>query len=237
MQSLDKLNAVQEVVTFTVPGSALAAGQNQLVAVYAGDANYLGSTAAATVTDPSNGMNGPGFTLTGPPAGVTVPSLGGAANGTIVVAPRNGFTGTVSLNCTLVATNPSNSARLPTCNITPSVALAAYTSENATLTIQTDAPTAALARSTPLPPNLLTRGLFGSTIGSVLCSLLLLVSPVRRRGSLLFSIATLGIFAVTGCGVHVTPRANIPQTGTYTATITGTSAGITESTQVLVQVP
>lgn len=235
-QSLNTLNAVQEIATFTVPGSALAAGTNTLTATYLGDANYNGSTTTVVLTVPNDGSNGPAFTLAGPSAGITVPAPGVSATGIVTITPTNGFTGAVNLSCSIATTKLTNP---PTCSITPTATLAANISTTATLTINTAAPTKSIARlESGGPGNTPMRYLLAGAGSMALCSMLLFTIPARRHSwrSMLVALVAFGALGILGCGVTVGPGLSGTQVGTYTATVTGANGSTTGSTQVTITV-
>jgi len=83
------------------------AGSRTVTATYSGDANYLGSTTATSVT-----VTVGDFSITATPSSETI-SSGHQAMFTITVTPIAGLTGTVSLSCSGA---PVNS----TCSVSPS---------------------------------------------------------------------------------------------------------------------
>lgn len=177
--------------------------------------------------------------VTGSPAGTKSffldPSLSGLslASGvgpgtgtTISVWPLGGYTGTVSLKCTVSATGK---AVAPACSLSnTSLSLSGTTPQTTFLNISSDGTT---ARNGPGPLGWLAAG------GSALAVLLCFAVPRRRRGWL----ALVALLAVVigvgglGCGDNG-PTVQAASVGTYTVTVTGTSGSVTVTTSVTVDV-
>ena len=86
------------------------------------------------------------FTLSSTPTALTIASLGGGANATITVAPAAGFSGTVSLSCTVAYNGPGSANDPPTCSLTPAqVSITSPNSGNTTLSIASTAPQMGMA--------------------------------------------------------------------------------------------
>ncbi|MDR3723891.1 MAG: protease pro-enzyme activation domain-containing protein [Terracidiphilus sp.] len=210
------------------------------------------STAAGSYTVTVTGTSGT-ITMTTPVAvsvgaanfavsnsgNLTVSSKGTAVTGTITVAPSNGFTGTVSLNC--VVTGPNGANAPATCSIPASVSITSTSAQTATLTIYT---TAATAMNKPA-------NLFWPETGGTVLALVALFGIGRKRrnwlamllGVLLLIVST----SVVGCGGSGGGNSgggssSNPGTtsGTYTATVTATTgsgaSAITKTTAVTVTV-
>ncbi|MBB6143529.1 hypothetical protein HNQ77_001478 [Silvibacterium bohemicum] len=100
------------VFTFYISAADLAAGSNTVGVSYSGDTNYLASNGSTSVT--LAGVQG-SYTLTGPSQPVTV-EASGEASAVISIVPANGFTGIVSMACTVSA---AASGHTPTCVALP----------------------------------------------------------------------------------------------------------------------
>ena len=128
----------------------------------------------------------PGFTTgSGGTTSITVtPGSTTGDTGTINVAGTNGFSGTVSLSCS-VATTMSGVSDMPTCNLNPtSVTISGTTAQSSTLTVNTTAATSAENYEQQL--------LWRSAGGTVLALVMFFVTPRRRRNWL----ALLGAFVL-----------------------------------------
>lgn len=77
--------------------SSLAEGTYSVVAAYAGDGNFQGSSSAA-VSQVVNAATAPGFSFTASPTSLTMKS-GGQGTVTLTVTPTDGFNSTVSFVC------------------------------------------------------------------------------------------------------------------------------------------
>ena len=85
----------------------------------------------------------PNFTLTN--TIVTIASPGATGTSTITVTPSGGFTGSVALSCTV--TGPAGSVDPPVCSVTQPAAITGTGAVTATLTVNTTAASASLARA------------------------------------------------------------------------------------------
>jgi hypothetical protein len=153
--------------SFTIPANSLALGTFNLQASYSGDANYL----AANVTDivTVTPIPVPGLTI----AGNAITVAPGATTGntsTITITPSGGFTGAVTLSCTITPIAASDPA---TCSVPTSVTITDTTAQTVTLTATTTAASSALNR----PPQLFWPAAGGGTLALVL----LFGIPGKRR--------------------------------------------------------
>ncbi|MFP5235250.1 MAG: chitobiase/beta-hexosaminidase C-terminal domain-containing protein [Acidobacteriota bacterium] len=176
----------------------------------------------------------PGFT--GGSGGTTSMTVTPGANsgntGTISVAGTNGFTGTVSLTCSVTTAIP-NANDLPTCAMNPaSVTISGSAAQTSTLTVMTTAATSAAKRSN----NPLSR----EGGGAVFAVILLIGGYKRRRRwqamlGLLLLVLCAGLLACGGGGAGSTggggtgPGGGNSGTtpGAYTVKVTGTSGAVT----------
>lgn len=201
--------------------------------------NSLGTTSGAVfsfTTTPA-----PYFQMvTGAPISVAPGATTGNTS-TISVTPWYGFTGPVSLSCTVTAAAASDP---PTCSVPTSVTISSTTAQSATLTVNTTAATA-MNQPASLP--------WPAAGGAALACVALLFLPLRRRGwlALLAWIALFAAFAGMGCGAGNSSAGggsggggggggggtNSGTTaGTYTVTVTGVSGAMTESGTVALTV-
>jgi hypothetical protein len=229
---------VQERYNFVVPASGLAVGTNSITVNYPGDGSYAASSATTTVTVSSTAP-APSFSLSGPSSGISISAPGQTGTGTITLTPANGFTGAVTLTCSVGA--PSSGVA-PTCSIPTTETLSSTAPVTAALSVATTAGTAA----NRLPLNRFFTPGSEAGGGLALAGLLLLLRPRRwsRFAAILLVVSgTLaGSLAMTGCGSSSgsgggggggttgTPA------GSYTVTVSGVSAGVTAKTTVTVTV-
>jgi hypothetical protein len=146
----------------------------------------------------------------------------------VTITPSGGFTGTVTVSCSLTS-GPAGAVDSPACSITQPGAISGSASVTSTLTLSTTAASTTALRN-PLIP-LLT---FGG--GSTLAALAFFWLPARRRkwqslaGLLLISAIT---FMAIGCSSSTHAISNGGTTaGTYTFTVTGVSGSATAATTV-----
>lgn len=172
----------------------------------------------------------PSFAVTGTNVSVTAGASSGNTS-TITLAPSAGFTGTITLSAAVTA-SPTGATFPPTFSWSPSnaqVTISGSSSQNATLTITTTAPTTSCAvdrRSAPMLP-------WSGGATAFACVLLLGIPARRRKWRALLGAVLLGIFlslTATACGGggggHVCNNIATggTTTGTYTITVTGTPA-------------
>jgi hypothetical protein len=222
-----KLNSL---AFFEVQPTQLSIGTHKIVAVYAGDNSFTGSTSATdvvTVTNP-----GPGVSLSSSTGIISIPAPGQSGTQLITVSAISGFTGSVSLSCA-VSNPPAGATNLPTCGLSSPSAItlsATATSANVTLTVSSTAAHASVFRPTgrPATPN----WFFTSQIAAFIACLFLLGIWGQKRHSfvpfviLLFAVVAAG----TGCGSGSSSGGSgTPGTtpGIYLVTVTATPAGTT----------
>jgi hypothetical protein len=151
---------------------------------------------------------------------ITIGTAGGSGTSTVTVTPGGGFSGSVSLACSVSSTV----SEAPTCSVTSPGTLSGTTAGTGTLTVNTTAASAALElpRMRMLP--------IGGGIAAA--ALLFFLVPIKRRristllGALVL-IAVVGFSA--GCGSGGTAPPSNPGTpaGTYSVTVSGTATGVT----------
>jgi hypothetical protein len=181
----------------------------------------------------------PTYTLTN--TAVNIASPGATGTSTITITPSGGFTGNVTLACTVAG--PAAAIDPPTCAVPAQAAVTGTGAVTAMLTVYTtgaaaSAPSGYVAKVQKPLKQIFTLG------GSVAMSALLLFGiPARRCRwktllSMLLSASIAG--AVIGCG-GATNAAKTPANpgttlGAYTVTVTGTSGATVQSTAVTVGV-
>jgi large repetitive protein len=193
------------------------------------DYNDASATAVLAVTAASPAA----FAITGAAINIE-PGANSGNTSTIVVTPSNGFTGTVSLSCTITPAAASDPA---TCNILPtSVTISGTTAQTSTLTVNT---TQAAALNQQLK-------LFPAVAGGTTLALAFLFWIPKRRRNWLAMLGLLCLFvsmASIGCsssdagggsggsGGGGGGSTSNPGTtaGTYTITVTGTSGSMVET--------
>ena len=178
-------------------------------------------------------LSGPGtdFSISpaaGSPNSATV-TAGQSATYTVSASGASGFSGTVSFSCSDLAFQSS-------CSVSPnSVMVNGTTAQNATVTVTTTARSALPPRWRPpiLPPNL--RVTLPWLL--LLLSLVILTRALRRRSRsrrAWVGLAAMLIAAALffGCGGGASPPQNGTPAGTYTITVSATSAGVTRATML-----
>ena len=200
-------------------------GNHAITATYSGDSNYLGSSTTVASVIVATAPN-PGLLVIA--SGSTIP-VGGSGTGSIAISPTNGFSGTISVVCTV----PS-SMRETTC----SPAIQSLTISNAqvtaTVTITTTAPhtVGELRRHSPWAG-------FAFVLGA---AFLLGVSGSKRNLSCLVVLLMLSIaLAIFGCGggggsAAVQDQGTLPGTYSLPITITNNTGSSIASTTVTVVV-
>jgi hypothetical protein len=193
----------------------------------------------------------PSFALTNTTVSIATPGVSGTS--TITIMPNGGFTGSVALSCTV--TGPATAVDLPTCSIAAPPAITGTAAVTATLTVNTTAASSS-SNATGHAATVFRdqrKRMLSLGGGSALAAFLFFGLPLRRRRTkTLLSLLLLGVFAaiVMGCGgaqkaanpvmTPPNPVATPPNPGTtlgsYTVTVTGSSAALTASTTVAVTV-
>jgi hypothetical protein len=205
--------------SFTIPADSLSGGSDTIAVAYSGDSIYApatGNSVAVTVTPGS-------FTLsaTTPAA---VPS-GSPATSTVTVTGSGGYSGTVTLACSLTA-SPSGATTLPTCAASSATVTlsATATSGTATMTVSTSSTSAALLRGFRKGPRW-----GGAGSGLLLACLVLVGIPAGRhrwRSMLGCAVIMAALACLTGCSGFWDPPASGTgvTAGAYTFTVTGTGS-------------
>lgn len=197
----------------TVYETQLASGANSITATYSGDSNFTGSTTSSpvVVNCTAGCSNGTGqflqLSFYGTTNGILAP--GGSSTTTVSVAETGGFTGAVSVTCSISGTK-STDIHIPTCSFNPAqVTLTSTEAVNTTLTINTIASTTSQLSQTT--SNQSGRGVWLSLGGVTFASALLFGLPSRSRNwqrfaglLLLFSAITLATSCSGGGGSGTT---------------------------------
>jgi subtilase family serine protease len=170
----------------------LPAGADSITAQYNGDTNYAASTTAASIT-----VNVTDFGMSANPSSITIPAPGQSGTSTITLAPLNGFTGTVNLNCVSLYTSI-------TCTISPaSLNVSGTSGATATFTVKTTAQVSAAPPTLQprlLPGSRLPAGWLWPLVGLLVVATLMSLAAARRRAAVwLFATAlVVGIWAACG---------------------------------------
>lgn len=208
-----------------VPVTQLSMGNNNVVATYSGDANFLASAASvpATVACTAGCGSGMGQTIglsisQANPAAATGNGIANTSTTIVSVVPGGGFTGAVNLSCSLTGSK-SGDANIPTCSFNhATVTITNTQSVQSTLTVASTPGAAITASDTGgAAAHFVARG------GAVLACILLF-GLRRRRVIAVFRVllccvalgAMLG--GVTGCGGSASQNPNTTGTSASAAT-------------------
>jgi hypothetical protein len=184
-------NSASSVAQLTLaPTQAVTIG-----AQYAGDANYLASVSAGSVTI---SIGTPDFAVSESPA-VLALTAGQNGTATITVTPSLGFTGTVALSCPASSSLPLGM----TCAINPSAVAPTSNGKpvTAVLTLTSQAPSVIVADARPLSKGWMVMTASG---GLAFAGILMLGDPRRRRKTLI-PLALVSVYACASCSALVTP--------------------------------
>jgi len=166
-----------------------------------------GGGQSQSVTIPMQVTTGPGIALTAADSSISLASVGQSASDTLSIAPLQGFTGTVALNC-VISPVPS-SGKAPGCTLPGSVTLGAAT-QTATLQIGSDATTA---------PGSYTAAIT-ATSGSVQATLALPLTVQGAAASAGFGLsAASGTISIASAGQSATDTLTIRPSGGFTGTV------------------
>jgi hypothetical protein len=211
-------NGATSPVTCSIPSSVDITGTTALTAILTATstATTTPGAYAITVTGTASGITPAPTTVvtvtvsaaaasaytvsaTSPPSGI---SPGSNATSTITAQGSGGYTGSVTLSCSLTS-SPSGASDLPGCSITtgsPVALSAGTTSGQATATVTT---TAASSSNLAYPKVGNGKGWLGAGSGAVLAVLIFFGIPARRRSwrSLLgIVVAMLVLGGLSSCG-------------------------------------
>jgi hypothetical protein len=170
----------------------------------------------------------PGFGPTGTENSSIVMKAGATSGNTanIAVIGVNGFAGTVNLACAITPVKQDG----PTCTLAPtSLALSGNVAAASLLTINSAAPGSAFNQSPVRPQNLIWPSVGNTALAMVFFVMVPVMAPRRRRNWLTLIVllglaVSLGTVGCTGgSGKKGGPGTT---TGSYTATVTGTSGSL-----------
>jgi len=210
----------------TLTASTSAATTSSAVAVtIAGTSGSLSATTTVSLSITSEPSFAPGS------GGTTTMTLSPGATtgnvGTISVVGKNGFSGSVTLTCS-VTTSLTGVSDMPTCSLSPtSVTISGSAAQSSTLTVTTTASSSAANQR---------KDLFWPSAGGATLALALLFVRPRRRSNWHALLGLLILFvsaALAACGGGSTGGGggggggNSGTTaGAYTITVTGTSGSV-----------
>jgi len=168
---------------------------------------------------------GPSLNLVANSGGLNIAAPGAPGAAIVAIVPAGGFSGTVSLACSV--TGPAGAIDIPQCSVPSSEAVSGNAVVNATVSITT---TAASAEHYP--------ALRGGSLAAIAGVFLLLGSGRRRRRSFLLALALVASsFAVTACNGSSTSSnsgnggsTSGTTTGPYTVVVTATASGTNPAT-------
>jgi hypothetical protein len=187
----------------------------------------------------------PPFGLSSDPTALTIAMVGEGANATITIAPAAGFSGTVSLTCSVAFNGQGSPNEPPTCSLNP--AQVSVTSPNNSSTILSIASTAAqmgLARPKPGGEGWVP---FAGSSGGFLVAVIfsgIVPRPKPSRKTLLRRIGASAFLMVVGFTLLLAPACgggsggnNLPSTpgttpGSYTVTVNASSGDFATSIAV-----
>jgi hypothetical protein len=214
--------------------ASLNSGTHSMTAAYAGNRNYESSTSSDMRQIV---MGTEGFRLSADPSKLTL-SAGSAGKFTITASGLNGFNSAVSLACKSASLPPGASCQFSPASVTPGAKPA-----TSTLTITTSAEAAGL-RSPRERPHSIILYAFGLAMPSLVISTLGLGGWSRRKLLWFCALCILigGCLLLNACGnggntsVGNTGAGGSPVTGTYDIVVTGTSATMTQTTTITMNV-
>jgi hypothetical protein len=224
------ISGTQAVASTLTINSSATTTPGTYTANVTGSSGALIQTTSVAITISNPGQT-PGFALTS--TAVSIASPGASGTSTITVTPAGGFTGSVTLACS-VTNSPSGAVDPPTCSVAQPGAISGSQPVTSTLTVNTTkVGTAAL--HDPFKRMLTLGG------GGTVVALLFFWLPLRRRkwqallGLVLFAFVAI---AVSGCGGNttLTPTQTGTTAGTYTITVTGSNGSAQAKTSVAVTV-
>jgi len=197
------------------------------------------STANITVVNAQSASSGPlsfsvvaPFSLSPNPTSLTIASPGGSQNATITLPPATGFSGMVSVSCTVAFKGQGTATAPPTCTLNPlQVSVTSPNNGSTALTVATTAPQHAQGEKPTRSWARLTSG------GGLLVGVFFVVGIRRRRSwvTLLQGLAVASVLMlITACGGSGGGGGGSggTTTGNYTVTVTAISGTYSTSTPI-----
>ena len=197
---------------FSLNSQGMLPGQNLLIVQYSGDTVYQPSSATIAIVNGS----GPGvasFAVSGTPVAIAAP--GASATSSVLVAPSDGFTGTVALTCAV--TKPAGATSAPSCEAA-SAQITGAASAATTLTIDTTAATPGATYTLTLT------GTSGNLVASTTFPVVV-TAPVAPSFALAGTPITITPPGASGStAISITPGGAFTGTVALTCTVTGGGA-------------
>ncbi|HLI03262.1 MAG TPA: cellulase family glycosylhydrolase [Terracidiphilus sp.] len=152
---------------------------------------------------------------------------GATGSVTVTIVPAGGFSGTVSLTCSVSA--PTGATAPPQCSVPASQSSVTVSGNAPVVASVSITTTGAVARNAPGGP--LRRGGSGRAAGLAMAGVLLLLAGRRRNGALLLLLVMLaGTFAIAACGSSgggaSAASSAATAAGSYTVTVTASASGV-----------
>jgi endoglucanase len=152
---------------------------------------------------------------------------GATGSATVTIVPAGGFSGTVSLTCSVSA--PTGATAPPQCSVPASQSSVTVSGNAPVVASVSITTTGAVARNAPGGP--LRRGGSGRAAGLAMAGVLLLLAGRRRNGALLLLLVMLaGTFAIAACGSSgggaSAASSAATAAGSYTVTVTASASGV-----------
>ena len=217
-------------------GTSVAVGANCTLSVTF--TPTAGGTRTGTITIADSASSSPqivsltgggeAFTIAFSSAGLALSSPGQTATATIQLTSVDGFSGTVSLGCSVTYQGQRTATDLPTCSLSPSqVAITASATGSSTLHVSTTAADASVGHDGMRK---------GEQLAYAACCCILLLAKRRRQlGRLLALFLVAATAGLVGCGGSTASGPSNPGTasGNYIIQVTATSG----STSVTASIP
>ncbi len=151
---------------------------------------------------------------------------GAVGSATVTIVPAEGFSGTVSLTCSVSA--PAGATAPPQCSVPASQSSVTVSGNAPVVASVSITTTGAVARNAPGGP--MRRSRAGGAAGLAMAGALLVFVGRRRRGVLLALVMLAAAFAMTACGSGggsaSAPSSAATTAGSYTVTVTASASGV-----------
>lgn len=201
--------------SITIPSGTFQPGSTALTIAYSGDSNYDPNSMAENIVI----LQPPTVTLKAATVAAIAP--GATAQVGVSVQSANGYTGTLTLGCSL-ASSPANAVSAPSCVLPAPIGL---TDDESTTTTVSFTTTSGTQSKNNAPLNPFEKG----GLGTALAAVLLLTIPSKNRAwrNLLCALLVVSVVGLmTACGGKGSSGPPTPPTppttaGTYTYTIQG----------------